>query len=147
MGASARVANTGQVCIAAKRFIVDEKVYARYLEALVEELKQNYVVGDPCDPKVNVGPMARPDLLDGFKKQLRETVEKGARVVYGSKDSIYAATEPEKGNFFSPVILEDVPKSSPGYNEEIFGPAFMMFKFKTEQEAIELANDTQYGLG
>ena len=147
MGASARVANTGQVCIAAKRFIIDEKIYDEYLEALIEELKTNYVVGDPSDPKVNVGPMARPDLLEELKEQLRKTVELGGKVVYGNKDSIYEKTMPEKGNFFSPIIIEDVPKNSPGFREEIFGPAFMMFKFKTEHEAIELANDTEYGLG
>lgn len=146
MGAAARVANTGQVCIAAKRFLVDERVYDQYLSALINELKTNYFVGDPTDPKVNVGPMARPDLLEGLKEQLRKTIELGAKVVYGNKDEIYKKTDPSKGNFFSPVILDNVPKDSPGFREEVFGPAFMMFKFKTEDEAIELANESEYGL-
>jgi succinate-semialdehyde dehydrogenase/glutarate-semialdehyde dehydrogenase len=135
------------VCIAGKRFIIDERVYDEYLKALINELKTNYVVGDPSDPKVNIGPMARPDILEGFKEQLRKTLELGGKLVYGSKDSIYEKTAVEKGNYFSPVIIEDVPKNSPGFREEIFGPAFMMFKFKTEQKAIELANDSEYGLG
>lgn len=117
------------------------------MEALIEELKTNYVVGDPSDPKVNVGPMARIDILESLQSQLRKTVELGAKVVYGNKDSIYAKVDPSQGNYFSPIILENIPKNSPGHCEEIFGPAFMMFKFKTEQEAIEIANDTEYGLG
>ncbi len=139
--------NTGQVCIAAKRFFVAEKVYDQFVDALKAELKQNYVVGDPLDLKVNVGPIARPDLLDELKTQLQKTVEMGAKVIYGDKNQIYAPTIPEKGNFFHPVILADVPKTSPGFREEIFGPAFMLFKFKTEDEAVRMANDTVYGLG
>eukprot|EP01022_Parablepharisma_sp_SALTPOND_P000944 TRINITY_DN105307_c0_g1_i1.p2 TRINITY_DN105307_c0_g1~~TRINITY_DN105307_c0_g1_i1.p2 ORF type:complete len:284 (-),score=24.83 TRINITY_DN105307_c0_g1_i1:943-1794(-) len=147
LAAAARVSNTGQVCIAAKRFIINEKVYDKFLSALTEELKKNYTIGDPMNPKVNVGPMARPDLLEELKKQLRKTVEMGAKVVYGDKAEIYRPTDPSKGNFFSPMIFEDVPKESPGFREEIFGPAFMTFKFKTEQEALAIANDTCYGLG
>ena len=64
------MANTGQVCIAAKRFIVDEKIFDKYVEALIEEIKNTYVVGDPLDPKVNVGPLARPDLLENLKSQV-----------------------------------------------------------------------------
>ncbi len=68
----ARVLNTGQVCCAGKRFIVDERIYDQYMEALMQELKTKYVVGDPMDPKVNLGPLARPDLLAQLKSQVED---------------------------------------------------------------------------
>lgn len=113
---------------------------------LVEELTSNYIMGDPMDPKVNLGPMARIDLLETLKKQLRKTIELGASVIYGNKATIFNSVNPNEGNYFAPIILENVPKNSPGFREEVFGPAFMMFKFKTEEEAIQMANDTEYGL-
>jgi len=91
--------------------------------------------------------MARPDLLAQLKKQLRQTLEMGAELTYGNKQELYAEQALSKGNFIHPMIFENVPKAAPGLREEIFGPAFMMVKFRSEKEAISLANETEYGLG
>jgi succinate-semialdehyde dehydrogenase/glutarate-semialdehyde dehydrogenase len=139
-GARARTINSGQSCIAAKRFIVHDDVYDEFVEKFVAEMEA-LQVGDPKDDDTDVGPQAREDLLSDLQEQVEETVEMGATVETGG--------EPldREGYFYPPTVLTDVPRDSPGAREELFGPAASVFRVESEAEAVELANDSQYGLG
>ena len=138
--AKARVINNGQSCIAAKRFIVAESIadeFQRLFVAAIEALK----VGDPSDPSVDVGPLAMPDLVNDLEAQVNATVKAGARVLIGGKRM------PGPGNYFEPTVLVDIPKDSPAYREELFGPVASVFRVASPDEAISLANDSPFGLG
>jgi len=138
--AHARNLNSGQSCIAAKRHIVHEDVYDGFLDALVEAV-EDLKVGDPMNDETDIGPQAREDLRDELHAQVRASVEAGATVLAGGEplDS--------EGYFYPPTVLVDVPDGCPASNEEIFGPVAAVFEVSDESEAIEKANDTQYGLG
>ncbi len=140
MGAQSRLANAGQACIAAKRFVVQEKVYDDFRDRLAEEL-QTYAWGSPLDPSVRLGPLARPDLLHNLERQVGESLSAGARAV------LTGGRPEHPGNFFRPVLLEQVPENAPAYREELFGPAAAIFRVPDEAAAIALANDTDFGLG
>ena len=136
----ARMVNFGQSCIAAKRFIIEEPVYDAFVELLLQELKK-LKPGNPLDEHASYACMARPDLAAELYEQVRETVALGARVLIGGK-------APEPGSAcFEPTVLENIPKGSPAYSEELFGPVASLFKVASFQEAIALANATEYGLG
>ena len=131
--------NTGQSCIAAKRFIVAEAIADEFIdrfEASVSALK----VGDPMDRPTQVGPMARADLRDALDRQVKASIVAGAEVVLGAK-------RPSPGFYYTPVILADVTSDMPVYREETFGPVAAIVRFHDVEEALFLANDTQYGLG
>ena len=137
---TARTLNNGQSCIAAKRFIVAEAIaddFTRRFIAGMEEL----TVGDPMDEGTDIGPLARPDLRDKVEKQVQDSVAAGAAVLTGGK------ILDGPGNFYAPTILTDIPKNSPAYREEIFGPIALLFRVPDLDAAIALANDTPYGLG
>ncbi len=138
--ARARFINTGQSCIAAKRFIavdaIADEFTGRFRDAVIA-----LVVGDPAERATQVGPLARGDLRDALERQMRESVARGARVAIGG-------TRPErKGYFFAPTILTDVTPDMPAFREEIFGPMAAVVRAADEDEALRLANDSQYGLG
>ena len=135
-----RTLNAGQSCIAAKRFIVSERVADRFLEAFVPRMA-SLRVGDPSAEATELGPMARADLVDALAAQVRDAVAHGARVLTGG--------EPLEGPgcYFPPTVLADVPRSARAYREELFGPVAMVFRVGDADEAIALANDTPYGLG
>jgi len=132
--------NAGQSCIAAKRFIVHESVAAAFETALAAEFK-NLVVGDPMDPTTTMGPLATEQGLLDIKRQVDESTAKGARVVFGG-ERIGTA-----GYFYAPTILSSVTKGMPAYDEETFGPIAPIITFASDSEAIDIANDTPYGLG
>ncbi|OGT55938.1 MAG: hypothetical protein A3F43_02730 [Gammaproteobacteria bacterium RIFCSPHIGHO2_12_FULL_42_10] len=134
-----RLNNAGQVCIAAKRFIVVEKVRAQF-EALVIEKAKTYCMGDPTDPKINLGPMAREDLRTKLHEQVQRAIADGARCVLGGN-------LPDGVGYYYPVtVLLDVTSHSPAFSEELFGPVICITPAKDESEAIALANQTQFGL-
>jgi succinate-semialdehyde dehydrogenase/glutarate-semialdehyde dehydrogenase len=138
--ARARTINSGQSCIAAKRFIVDETLADRFEEELVrrmEELK----VGDPLDRATEVGPMARADLLDDLDDQVRRTVEAGATLRTGGR------RRAGKGWFYLPTVLTGVKPGMAAFDEETFGPVAAVIRARGTDEAIELANRSRYGLG
>ncbi|QYH37557.1 NAD-dependent succinate-semialdehyde dehydrogenase [Algoriphagus sp. NBT04N3] len=138
--AKARMINFGQSCIAAKRFIVQDTVYDQFLEIFSNEIK-NLKAGEPLDENADYVCMARPDLAQELFEQIQESVDKGAKVLLGGK-------APEKGSAkFSPTILTDIPKDSPAYSEELFGPVAIVFRVKSADEAIQIANDSEFGLG
>lgn len=137
---TSRLINSGQSCIAAKRFIAVEPVYDEFLDRVMELLKQK-TVGDPFEDGTDVGPMARKDLRDTLHQQVRKSVEQGAECLLGG------TLMGGKGNFYPVTVLTNIKKGMPAYEEELFGPVASVFKVKNEEEAIELANDIDYGLG
>jgi succinate-semialdehyde dehydrogenase / glutarate-semialdehyde dehydrogenase len=140
IGVEARTLNNGQSCIAAKRFIVDERVcdeFERRFVAGLEALR----VGDPMDESTQVGPLATPDILDGLDAQVRRTVEMGGRILTGGRRL------DGPGNFYAPTALASIPEGSPAHREEMFGPVAALFRARGIENAIRMANDTDFGLG
>ena len=140
IGVEARTINNGQSCIAAKRFIVDARIAAEFERALVAGMAA-LRVGDPMDETTQLGPLATPDILEGLDQQVRRSVEMGARVLTGGKRL------DRPGNYYAPTVLADVPKDAPAYGEELFGPVAALHRADGIEEAIRLANDTEFGLG
>lgn len=135
-----RMQNNGQSCIAAKRFIVVKEVYDDFLALLVEKMKA-YEMGDPLDDTTQLGPLARTDLRDELHEQVQRSIELGAHCILGGK------VPARPGAFYPPTILTEVRKDSPAYHEELFGPVASVIKAWDEEEAILIANDTDFGLG
>ena len=138
--AAGRLLNAGQSCIGAKRFIVDEKVYAHFLEEFTHEMAAAQF-GDPTDEESDMGPLARADLRDELHQQVVNSVAKGAEVIIGGE------IPHRKGAYYPPTILENVQPGMPAYDEELFGPVASVIKVKSLKEAIAVANDTVFGLG
>ncbi len=137
---NARLINSGQSCIAAKRFIVVKSVQKEFEKLFIEKMKIR-VMGNPLDKDVTVGPQARKDLQLDLQRQVDESVEKGAEPLMGGK------IPESKGYFYPPTILTNVKKGMPAYDEEIFGPVAAIITAVNEDNAIEIANDTNFGLG
>ncbi len=137
----ARMLNNGQSCIAAKRFIVTEKIATPFEEAFVAKF-QGLKVGDPMDPATDLGPLATPQILDDLEKQVQESLQKGATLLTGGNRITTLS-----GNYYQPTILTNIPKDSPAYAEELFGPVASLFRVRNVEDAIQLANDTAFGLG
>lgn len=136
----ARVLNGGQSCIAAKRFLVDRALLPVWEERFAKALG-NLRVGDPFDPATEVGPLARPDLLDDLERQIAESVSLGARLLTGGR-----RCDPP-GWFYAPTLLTDVRKGMPVFDEETFGPVAALIPFSGEEDALRLANESEFGLG
>jgi succinate-semialdehyde dehydrogenase/glutarate-semialdehyde dehydrogenase len=136
----ARVINNGQSCIAAKRFIVHHKIAEQFDKKFVPRMA-SLKVGDPMDAATDVGPLATADVLKGLEEQVRKTVEMGARVLLGGKRL------DRKGNFFAPTVLTDIPQGSPAFEDELFGPVASLYRARDMSDAIEIANNSIFGLG
>jgi succinate-semialdehyde dehydrogenase / glutarate-semialdehyde dehydrogenase len=138
--AKARNQNTGQSCIAAKRFLVEESVADRF-EALFAEAVAALRVGDPLDPSTQIGPLARADLRDALQRQVDESVRQGARLLVGGR--------PLKGRgfFYEPTVLAGVRDGMPVLAEETFGPVAAVRRVADADEALAVANGSEYGLG
>jgi succinate-semialdehyde dehydrogenase/glutarate-semialdehyde dehydrogenase len=136
----ARVVNNGQSCIAAKRFIVHERIYDDFERRFVDATKA-LRVGDPMDETTDIGPLAMPQLVDDIEKQVRDSVAAGAKLLCGG------TRVGERGNFYAPTVLANIPRSAPAYAEETFGPVASLFRVRDVDEAIDLANATPFGLG
>ena len=137
---TSRLINSGQSCIAAKRFIVVETVRRRFEELFVEKMRARKT-GDPLEPGVDLGPLARHDLRDSVHRQVEATVQAGARVLLGGKPS------EGKGAFYPPTVVADVRKGMSAFDEEVFGPVAAIVPARDEDEAVKLANDSPFGLG
>ena len=136
----ARCINNGQSCIAAKRFIVHQAVADEFERLFVAEMRAQRM-GDPMRDDTDVGPLATESIRDEVAEQVRRSVEMGARVLVGG------AKGEGPGFYYQPTILTDIPVDSPAYTEEVFGPVALLFRVPDLDEAIRLANDTQFGLG
>ncbi|MDA8889027.1 aldehyde dehydrogenase family protein [Hellea sp.] len=140
VGTTARTQNNGQSCIAAKRFIVHAEVY----EVFKEKLIRNFAalkIGDPMKPETDIGPLVNRSSLNEVEDQVKNALYCGAKLLCGGK------AIKGQGYFFQPGIIEKIPKSARIYSEEIFAPVAGLYKVNSIVEAIELANDSPFGLG
>jgi len=138
--ATARLINGGQSCIAAKKFIVVEKIYDEFEKLFVKNMK-NKKMGDPFDETNDVGPQTSIELRDELHQQVVQSIDLGAKLLLGGE-------VPEaEGAYYPPTILSNVTKGMPAYDEELFGPVAAVIKVKDEEEAIKVANDSIFGLG
>ncbi|QNM86355.1 NAD-dependent succinate-semialdehyde dehydrogenase [Polaribacter pectinis] len=135
-----RLQNNGQTCIAAKRFIVLEEIYDDFLKLFTKKMK-DAKMGEPTNEDVYYGPMARVDLRDELHEQVEKTIKQGGKLVLGGK------IPDRKGAYYPATILADLKAGMTGFDEELFGPVASVIKAKTEEEAIELANNSTFGLG
>jgi succinate-semialdehyde dehydrogenase / glutarate-semialdehyde dehydrogenase len=136
----ARVINNGQSCIAAKRFIVADPVAAEFEKKFIARM-EGLRVGDPLDAQTELGPLATADAVRSLDADVQKTVQAGAKLLTGG----HPLKRP--GNYYAPTVLTDIPRESPAYNEEFFGPVASLFRVKNIDEAIQLANDSRFGLG
>jgi succinate-semialdehyde dehydrogenase/glutarate-semialdehyde dehydrogenase len=139
-GIKARIVNNGQSCIAAKRFIVHEQIADEFQQRFVEAMEA-LRIGDPLEETTDVGPLATPQIVEDIEKQVDASVSAGAKLLTGGKRLR------ERGNFYAPTVLSDIPSSAPAYAEETFGPVASLFRVRDANEAIRLANATPFGLG
>jgi len=135
-----RMENTGQACIAAKRFIVQESIADAFLSRFKNGL-ETLNPGDPMDPETSLGPLCTEGALDGVLSQIDTAVKGGAKVLLGGKKLN------RRGFFLAPTILTDITPDNPAFHQEFFAPVAMVFRVKNEKEAVDLANDSPYGLG
>ena len=136
----ARTINSGQSCIAAKRFIVSSAIYGEFERRFIAEMKA-LQVGDPLKKSTDIGPLATEQILNDVDDQVKTSVAAGAHILTGGKRLERA------GNFYEPTVLANIPTDSPAYCEEVFGPVALLFRVNTVDDAISLANNTTFGLG
>lgn len=136
-----RLLNTGQSCIAAKRFVVSQAVLSSFTERVVESFRNKRWGSPLADESVDLGPLARRDLRDSLHAQVRSSVDSGAKLLLGG------AVPDDPGFFYPPTVLGDVHRGAAAYHEETFGPVAAILPAKNDEEAIAIANDTSYGLG
>jgi succinate-semialdehyde dehydrogenase / glutarate-semialdehyde dehydrogenase len=139
-GAEARLANAGQVCTGAKRFIVQKKVADAFIAAFTEGM-QSAVMGDPMDGATTLGPLSSEDALEGLAKQVDAAVEHGAELLAGGKRA------DRKGFFYEPTILTGITSGNPAFHQEFFGPVAQLYIVEDDDAVVALANDSPYGLG
>ena len=132
----ARVVNSGQSCIAAKRFIVHENIAEEFIAKFVRGMEA-LQVGDPLDESTDVGPLAMPQIAEDIERQVNQSVAKGAKLLTGGK---------RNGNFYAPTVMTDLPDDAPVARDETFGPVAAVFRVRDAAAAIRLANDTPFGL-
>jgi succinate-semialdehyde dehydrogenase/glutarate-semialdehyde dehydrogenase len=135
----ARTINNGQSCIAAKRFIVDERVADEFTTRFVDRMR-TLTVGDPMAADTDIGPLATRQIAEDLERQVAESVRRGARVLTGGKRL------QGPGNYFEPTVLSDIPADSPAYRDELFGPVASIFRARDLDDAVRIANDTTFGL-
>lgn len=135
----ARCVNSGQSCIAAKRFIVADEIYDAFESRFVQEMEAIHV-GDPLKDDTQIGPLATARLVEQLEAQVKAATRDGARILTGGERMV------GEGNYFEPTVLAGVPRTSAVYREELFGPVAMLFRAQDINEAIEIANDTPFGL-
>jgi succinate-semialdehyde dehydrogenase/glutarate-semialdehyde dehydrogenase len=136
----ARTINNGQSCIAAKRFIVAAEIYDQFERRFVEEMRA-LKIGDPMEESTDIGPLATPQIVNDLDEQVKKAVASGARVLTGGRKVDRA------GNFYEPTVLVDLDINAPVSCEEIFGPVAMLFRARDINDAIRIANATEFGLG
>jgi succinate-semialdehyde dehydrogenase/glutarate-semialdehyde dehydrogenase len=136
----ARTINTGQSCIAAKRLFIADNIYDEFLKQFVERTRA-LKIGDPMDETTEIGPLATEQILQGVHEQVQKSIAAGAKLLTGG-NRIHGP-----GFFYEPTVLVDVPKESPAAREEVFGPVASIFRVRDAADAIEMANDSTFGLG
>ncbi len=137
---TARLLNSGQTCIAAKRFILVDAIADEFTQRMADQFRA-LKVGDPMHPDTDIGPLATPSILNEVDHLVQTCIQQGARALVGGQRS------PGVGNFYPPTILTDLPPGCPAYTEEFFGPVALLFRVPDLDAAIQLANSTNFGLG
>jgi succinate-semialdehyde dehydrogenase/glutarate-semialdehyde dehydrogenase len=137
---TARTINSGQSCIAAKRFLIADKIYDKFLDEFVRRMSA-LKIGDPLDETTEIAPLATERILNGVHDQVQKSVAAGAKLLTGG-NRVHGP-----GFFYEPTVLVDLPRKSPAYGEEVFGPVASVFRVRDADEAIEIANDSSFGLG
>src|SRR6202022_529649 len=135
----ARTINTGQSCIAAKRFFIADKIYDDFLKEFVGQMR-TLKVGNPFAETTEIGPLPTGQILNGVHEQVQKSIAAGAKLLTGGNRIA------GPGFFYEPTVLVDVPRNSPAYREEVFGPVAAVFRVRDSGEAIEMANDSEFGL-
>ncbi len=135
----ARTINTGQSCIAAKRFMIADQIYDEFLNQFVERMRA-LKVGDPMDEATELGPLATEHILQGVHDQIQKSIAAGAKLLTGG-NRIHGP-----GFFYEPTVFIEIPEDSPAYREEVFGPVASIFRVRDADDAIAMANDTSFGL-
>jgi len=141
----ARTINTGQSCIAAKRFIIHEQIYDRFEREFVAAMKE-LRAGDPLDEKTDIGPLATEQILNDLDQQVSQSATAGAKILTGGQ-RMKLDGDLARGNFYEPTVLAEIPKAAKAFYDELFGPVASLFRISTIDEAVELANATTFGLG
>jgi succinate-semialdehyde dehydrogenase/glutarate-semialdehyde dehydrogenase len=136
----ARILNNGQSCIAAKRFIIAEPIADEFQKRFVERM-QSLRIGDPFEDATELGPLANADAVASLDADVQKSIAAGAKALAGG----HPMKRP--GNFYEPTVLTDIPKDSPAYREEFFGPVASLFRARDLDDAIRIANDSRFGLG
>jgi succinate-semialdehyde dehydrogenase/glutarate-semialdehyde dehydrogenase len=136
----ARTINAGQSCIAAKRLFIATEIYDEFLDQFVDRMRA-LKIGDPMDPATEIGPLATEQILQGVHDQVQKSIAAGAKLLTGG-NRIYGP-----GFFYEPTVLVDVPREAPAWREEVFGPVASIFRVSDIGQAIEMANDSSFGLG
>ncbi|OJH43687.1 NAD-dependent succinate-semialdehyde dehydrogenase [Paracoccus sp. SM22M-07] len=135
-----RLYNNGQTCVNAKRFVVVDAVYDQFIKAYTKAM-QVITLGDPEDEATGLGPMARKDLRDDLHKQVQDSIDKGAKLLCGGQ------IPDREGYFYPATVLENVQPGQPAYDEELFGPVASVIRAKDDDDAMRIANDSEFGLG
>jgi succinate-semialdehyde dehydrogenase/glutarate-semialdehyde dehydrogenase len=135
-----RLYNNAQTCVSAKRFIVTDKVYDKFVEAFVEQMQQ-IPMGDPTDGDTKLGPLSSQEQLETVADQVKKSVEKGAKVLCGGEAA------DRKGAYYPATVLSELAPGMPAYDDEIFGPVASVIRAKDDEDAMRIANDSRYGLG
>ncbi|MFN2542387.1 MAG: NAD-dependent succinate-semialdehyde dehydrogenase [Chthoniobacterales bacterium] len=136
----ARTINTGQSCIAAKRFFIADQIYNDFLNQFVERMRA-LKIGDPLDEATELGPLATEQILNGVHEQVQKSIAAGAKLLTGGNRIAGS------GFFYEPTVLVDVPRKTPAFREEVFGPVASVFRVRDSADALKLANDSSFGLG
>src|SRR5438067_8716180 len=139
-GVKSRMVNSGQSCIAAKRFIIADAIYDKYVAQFVEKMK-SLKSGDPMAETTEVAPLSSENILRGVDEQVQKSVAAGAKILCGGKR--VAGT----GYFYEPTVLAEIPTNAPAYREEVFGPVALFFRVRDRNQAVAIANDSSFGLG
>jgi succinate-semialdehyde dehydrogenase/glutarate-semialdehyde dehydrogenase len=136
----ARTINSGQSCIAGKRFLIADQIYDKFLDQFVERMRA-LKMGDPLDEATEIAPLATESIMNGVHDQVQKSVAAGAKLLTGG-NRMHGP-----GFFYEPTVLVDLPREAPAYSEEVFGPVASVFRVRNASEAIEIANDSSFGLG
>jgi succinate-semialdehyde dehydrogenase/glutarate-semialdehyde dehydrogenase len=136
----ARTINSGQSCIAGKRFLIADQIYDKFLKQFVERMR-GLKIGDPLDDTTELAPLATESIMNGVHDQVQKSVAAGAKLLTGG-NRVHGP-----GFFYEPTVLVDLPRKAPAYSEEVFGPVASVFRVRNAGEAIEIANDSNFGLG
>jgi succinate-semialdehyde dehydrogenase/glutarate-semialdehyde dehydrogenase len=140
MAIKSRMINNGQSCIATKRLLVESSVYQKFLDLCVNELL-NYSIGDPFKATTKLGPLARPDLKSNLLSQVNQSLLNGANSIVAYDAAL------NETNFVNPIVLADIPFHTPAFTEEIFGPVLSIISFNHAKQAVDIANNSVFGLG